>query len=97
VNVLPYDLGVALGADWDSQSTVVELSGNFAQHEARGIVINARIGSLKPVLLVFAWTKARDVPLLLGQVNFFAEFDVCFYGSQYTFEVRLKNGRSATT
>jgi hypothetical protein len=44
----------------------------------------------KPVQLVFAWTRATNVPLLLGQVNFFMEFDVCFYCSQLSFEVSPK-------
>jgi hypothetical protein len=29
----------------------------------------------------------NSVPLLLGRLNFFAELDVCFYGSQLAFEV----------
>jgi len=35
-------------------------------------------------------SQSNDVPLLLGHVNFFAEFDVCFYTSQFAFEVSLK-------
>jgi hypothetical protein len=93
VNVLPYDIGVALGADWNAQDTIVRLSGNLAQYEARGIVLNATIGSFNPVRLVFAWTRAISVPLLLGQVNFFAEFDVCFYRSQSAFEVRPRDSQ----
>jgi hypothetical protein len=30
------------------------------------------------VLLVFAWTQARDTPVILGHMNFFAEFNVSF-------------------
>ena len=97
VNVMPYDLGVSLGVDWDAQDTTVELSGNLARLEARGLVVNATIGSLQPVLLVFAWTRATNVPLLLGQVNFFAEFDVCFYRAQNVFEVRPRGGQIART
>jgi hypothetical protein len=91
VNVLPYTLGLALGAVWEAQDTIVQLSGNLAQYEARGIVINATIGAFEPVRLVFAWTQAPNVPLLLGQVNFFAEFDVCFYRAQSVFEVWSRN------
>jgi hypothetical protein len=47
VNVLPYDLGIALGAVWEAQDTIVELSGNLAHYEARGIVMNAKIGDLE--------------------------------------------------
>ena len=41
--------------------------------------------------LAFAWTRSDEVPLLLGQVNFFMEFDVCFYRSRYAFDLRPKN------
>lgn len=91
VNVLPYSLGIALGAVWETQDTIVGLSGNLAHYEARGIVINATIGDFESVRLVFAWTQAQNVPLLLGQVNFFAEFDVCFYRAQSAFEVWTRN------
>ena len=91
VNVLPYDLGIALGAVWEAQDTIVELSGNLAHYETRGIVMNAKIGELDSVRLVFAWTQAKNLPLRLRQVNFFAEFDVCFYRAQSIFEVWTKN------
>jgi hypothetical protein len=41
--------------------------------------------------LAFAWTQADDIPLILGQVNFFMEFDVCFYRAQRAFDVRPRN------
>ena len=43
------------------------------------------------VRLAFAWTQAENVPLLLGQVNFFMEFDTCFYRSQLAFDVSPKS------
>ena len=90
VNVLPYSIGMALGAMWEEQRRVASMSGNLGRYEARGLVLNATIGDFRPILLAFAWTQTDDVPLLLGQVNFFAEFDVCFYRSQSAFEVRPK-------
>jgi hypothetical protein len=39
---------------------------------------------------VFAWTQATTVPLILGQVNFFMEFDVCFYRSRLQFAISPK-------
>jgi hypothetical protein len=87
VNVLPYHLGVALGAVWSDQQIAVELSGNLANQEARGIIISATIGQLEPVDLAFAWTRNDTVPLLLGQVNFFMAFDVCFYRAQRFFVI----------
>jgi hypothetical protein len=90
VNVLPYSMGVQLGAVWEEQTMAVTLAGNLASTEARGLLVSAQIGDLTPVRLVFAWSLSDNVPLLLGRMNFFLEFDVCFYRSQLTFEVRSK-------
>lgn len=93
INVLPYDVGLMLGAVWELQTTVVTgLSGNLAHYEARGIVIRAIVGNLPPVRLAFAWTIAENVPLIFGQTNFFAQFNVCFFQSLNVFEVGLKDG-----
>ena len=90
VNVLPYQLGVELGAVWDEQTTSIRLSGNLAQLEARVLIVTAVVQTFKPVRLAFAWTRAGDIPVILGQVNFFLEFDVCLFRSQQFFEVSLK-------
>jgi hypothetical protein len=91
VNVLPYSMGVQLGAVWEEQTMAVTLAGNLTSTEARGLLVSAQIGDLTPVRLVFAWSQSDDVPLLLGRMNFFLEFDVCFYRSQLIFEVRPKS------
>ena len=90
VNVLPYHLGIELGARWSEQSLPLQLSGNLAKYEARGIVLIGTVNHFTPVELVFAWTKAENAPLILGQMNFFAEFDVCFFRSHLMFEVQPK-------
>ncbi len=90
VNVLPYSVGVQLGATWEEQTTSVILAGNLATTEARGLLVSAQISDFDPVRLVFAWSASDDAPLLLGRMNFFLEFDVCFYRSQLAFEVRPK-------
>lgn len=94
VNVLPYLTGVELGYEWDRQTTVLSLTGNLAQYEARVVLAQAIIGQFESVQLVFAWTQATNVPLILGQVNFFMEFDVCFYRSQLEFAVGPKSAVS---
>ncbi len=90
VNVLPYQIGVELGAVWEEQTTVLQLSGNLAQFEARVLILSGTVEQFPSVRLVFAWTQATQIPLLLGQANFFMEFDVCFYRSQKIFEVTPK-------
>jgi|JFJP01.1.fsa_nt_gi hypothetical protein len=88
VNVLPYDLGVQLGVIWENQTTEIVLSGNLALLKARGLVLSAKVSDFEIVRLAFAWTLSNEVPLILGRSNFFCEFDVCFYASQASFDIR---------
>lgn len=90
VNVLPFSVGLQLGAVWEEQTVSVTLAGNLAAVEAIGLLVSAQISNFDPVQLVFAWSLSDDAPLLLGRMNFFWEFDVCFYRSQLAFEVRPK-------
>ncbi len=90
INVLPYDVGIQLGAVWEQQTIPVQLTGNLAREEARALVVAARVGGFAPVKLAFAWTRLLSVPVILGQVNFFMEFDVCLFRSRGVFEVRPK-------
>jgi hypothetical protein len=87
VNLLPYDIGLQLGAIWEKQTIRLPLAGNLARVEARGIFVHIQIGNLEPVRLAFAWAQASQVPLILGQTNFFREFDVCFQRSRRTIEI----------
>lgn len=88
VNVLPYSLGLEIGAVWDELGTSFHLSGNLAQFPARPLIVSAVVGPFAQVRLAFAWTRAESVPLLLGQVNFLMEFDACFFRAQRVFEIQ---------
>jgi hypothetical protein len=88
LNVLPYDLGLQLGAAWERHTVPVRLAGNMADSEARAIVVMGRIGRFAPVRLAFAWTRSNRVPVILGQTNFFMEFDIRFCRSQLFFEIK---------
>jgi len=90
VNVLPYNIGLQLGFIWDQQTTTVELTGNLSSVEARVVLITATVAQFPPVRLAFAWTKQDTIPVILGQVNFFMEFDICFFRSRAIFEVKPK-------
>lgn len=90
LSVLPYDVGVQLGAVWEQQTVRVQLAGNLADSDARAILVTATIGRFTPVRLAFAWTRNNQVPVILGQVNFFMEFDVCFFRSVSAFEIKPK-------
>jgi len=90
VNVLPYSLGVRLGAVWDDHKATIRLAGNLGNFPAMPLVVTAEVGDFAPVKLAFAWTQAENVSLILGQMNFFMEFDVCFFRSKFEFEVNPK-------
>ncbi|WP_009630776.1 hypothetical protein [Synechocystis sp. PCC 7509] len=87
VNVLPYQLGLQLGLIWENETISVLLTGNLARFEARAVIVDAQVGLFPIVSLGFAWTQATDVPLILGQANFFFEFNVCFVRALSEFEV----------
>jgi hypothetical protein len=87
LNVLPFDVGLKLGAVWDEQAVPVRLGGNMAESEARGLILNGQIEGFAPVRLAFAWSKSNRVPVILGQTNFFMEFDVRFCRAQMFFEI----------
>jgi hypothetical protein len=91
LNVLPYSVGIRLGLDWDAQTfPLPSLTGNLKGLPAFGVMLDCIVQPFQPVKLAFAWTSSDQVPVLLGQTNFFAEFNVCFYGSQNLFEVSPK-------
>lgn len=90
VNVLPYPIGLALGFSWEQQTIPIALTGSLSKVPAYGVIVTGKVASFPPVELAFAWTQATNVPLILGQVNFFMEFDVCFFRSQASFEVKPK-------
>jgi hypothetical protein len=91
VNVLPYELGLGLGGVWDDRRAIIQLAGNLSNQPAMPFAAVAQVGEFLPVELLFAWVKRPNTPLILGQTNFFLEFDVCFYRSKMEFEVKTKS------
>jgi hypothetical protein len=90
VNVLSYEIGLRLGAVWERQTLSVPLGGNLSRFEARALVVIATVEQFPTVELAFAWTRDRNAPLVLGQMNFFLEFNVCFYRADLAFEISPK-------
>jgi hypothetical protein len=41
INVLPYSVGIQLGAVWEELTTSVQLAGNLAPVEAKGLILSA--------------------------------------------------------
>ena len=96
VSVIPYHIGLALGATWHEQTRPMPLGGSIGHLEARGIILLAAHPQLTPkapvkapVELGFAWTRSEEVPVIFGQANFFKTFRVCFNGAQGIFDIEL--------
>lgn len=87
INVLPYEIGIRLGAVWNEGKTNLRLAGMLGNLNAVPLFVMAQVDRFAPVRLAFAWVRSNNVPLILGQTNFFMEFDVCFYRSQLEFDV----------
>lgn len=87
INILPYSLGIQLGLAWNEHNRRIPLGGYLARVEARGVILHATVGQLPDVRLSFAWAESDQVPLLLGQFNFFEEFEVRFVRAQRFFEI----------
>ncbi len=90
MSVMPYSVGEQLGFVWEQQRTAIVLSGNLARVPARGIIVQATVAGFSPVRLAFAWTQNDSVRLILGQANFFMEFDVCFHRARQIVEIQPK-------
>lgn len=88
VNVLPYRVGLQLGANWEALGQNLALGGNLTAAPAKGLLLSATVANFAPVRLVFAWSRLDTVPVILGQMNFFQHFEVRFIGAEQQFEVQ---------
>jgi len=89
VNVLPYDIGRQLGFVWNAENPETPVIGTLYGLPALGVKLFVKVERYAPVQLGFGWLQESDmnVPLLLGQTNFFDEFDVDFRKSTDYFEI----------
>src|SRR5690348_4874998 len=69
VNVLPYSVGLSLGAVWENQPVIPGLVGSLRSVEVRALDVFAFHPQLAPqtsIHLVFAWAKSDEVPVIFG-------------------------------
>jgi hypothetical protein len=90
VNVLPY-AGLKLGGTWDDRQAIIQLAGNLVSQPAVPFFATEEVEGCGSAQLAFAWARSDNISVILGQTNFFIEFDVCFYRSKLEFEVNLKS------
>ena len=55
VNVLPYEVGLRLGAIWDDGKANIQLAGTLSNLKAMPLFVTAQVGEFAPVRLAFAW------------------------------------------
>ena len=93
LNILPFDLGLQLGLNWERQTFPLDLGGTLTGAQAYAVLLRVELVPFPPTDLAFAWVSRpmREVRLLLGQVNFFQRFDVHFYGAQQLFAIELRS------
>jgi len=87
----PYGVGVNLGLNWSKGISCGPIKGAFACDQSRAANVLCKVGQFKSVNLIFAWVDSDDVPLILGQTDFFLFYNVCFFASEKAFEITLKN------
>ena len=92
LNVLPHDIGLELGFVWEKQTFPLDLTGSLKGLKAYAVLVQAEIDPFPATNLAFAWVNkpGPGIPVLLGQVNFFQEFSVHFYGYRQFFDIEPK-------
>lgn len=86
VNVLPWSIGASLGFVWEPNKATIRVTG-IAQGAAMPVLLSTDFGDVQEATLAFAWCQTDSVPLVLGQTNFFMEFDICFFKSRSEFQI----------
>ena len=89
ISILPYEMGKAVGADWSRQPALWHLEGFGGEFETKKLVADLVIGAWRPLRIIFGWTRSNDVPLFLGQLNFFHLVEICFYRSRDLVQLSL--------
>jgi hypothetical protein len=88
--VFPYDVGLALGLNWEEQTFYVQLGGAYHNIPARAVLVRGEVEGLPAMGLVFAWAKSNAVRTVLGHKNFFHFCEVRFRTFEQTFELLPK-------
>ena len=90
-NVIPHQLGLDLGGDWNFTPYTIPLGGALPHVRAKPLTVELIIATLPPVSQIVLWAENDSVPVILGQTNFFLEFDVCFFRARSLLEIRPRS------
>jgi hypothetical protein len=89
ISVLSFDLGTRLGLDWNAQTHTLSLGGALGG-PAKLVALEVTVAAYPAVPLLFAWSPSSNIRLILGQTNFFHEFDATFHRSRDYFIIEPK-------
>jgi len=91
-SVLPYDLGVKLGLNWEEQTVPVNLGGAYHGIPAYGVLVRGELPPFPPMALAFAWIQkaSAEIRTIVGHINFFQFFEVRFRSWEHAFELLPK-------
>ncbi|MCP4405579.1 MAG: hypothetical protein GY801_50785 [bacterium] len=89
MNILPYDLGLALGLVWEEQNFPVDVGGVLPDTEAYGVLVRGKIEGFEAFVLACGWVSkpSRKIRTILGQSNFFQLFRVNFDARAEVFDL----------
>ncbi len=97
VSILPYRMGLALKQDWNNPKLYeARLGGVFRHLTGKFVKVSLQIGQLEPRDVAFVWMESENVPLILGNGNFFQIFDVCFSRLNNEISVRLARAKAGS-
>ena len=88
VSVIPHGVGLRLGATWTGHTVPIAVPGRRTAVLAAPLTVRGTVAPFPPVILFFAWADTDKVPLVLGQTNFFQQYDICFHLARSHVEVR---------
>lgn len=88
VNVLPFDVVVQLGFDWNQIPGALSLGGALAGAVAKPVLLDVTLAPFPTVRMGFAWTQAVIPRAIFGQTNFFLSFDASFFRARGYFEIQ---------
>jgi hypothetical protein len=86
--VLPRSVGRRLGATWSRHTIPVLVPGRRDPVQAIPLTVTGFVASFPAVPLAFAWASSDRVPVVLGQISFLHQFDVCLHHGRSHVEVR---------
>ena len=92
LSVLPFDLGLQLGLDWNDAVIGSGLGNRIKPADSRFVFLDLIVESFQPFKNIFLWVNTNEIRLILGQANFLAHFDVLLSARKQEFTIYEADG-----